>query len=83
MIESIQRPPISKRVHELGRSHDSLATYTATRLYLGSSEYEDLRRSCGDFLTVPLLETYEQGTLQFFGKSIFVLKDIDSHLALA
>ena len=83
MIESTQRQPISKRVLDLCRSHDCLATYSANRLYVGSSEYEDLRRCCGNFFTVPLLENYEQGTVQFFGKSIFVLKDIDSHLALA
>lgn len=85
MIESTPRKPISKRVLDLCYSHESRATYSANRLYFGSSEYEDLRRCNDNFftITIPLLENYEQGTLQLFGKAIFVLKDIDSHLALA
>lgn len=83
MIESTQRQPISKRVLDLCSSHDCRASYSANRLYFGSSEYEDLRRCNDNFFTIPLLENYEQGTVQLFGKAIFVLKDIDSHLALA
>jgi hypothetical protein len=84
MIESPLSQPISKRILDLCCSHDSQATYRANRLYVGSSEYEELRRYAGDFLQAPpLLKNYEQGTFQIFGKAIFVLKDIDSHLALA
>ncbi len=83
MIESPPRQHISKRVLDLCSSHDASSAYRAKRLYVGSSEYEDIRRCCCNLLTVPLLENYEQGTVEFLGKSIFVLRDIDSHLAIA
>jgi hypothetical protein len=88
MIETIKPRPIFERITDLCQDHDRRATYLAYRLYLGSSEYNELRLSYNLLDNallnlLPPLHGYEQGALQFMGKAVFVLKDIQSHLAVA
>jgi hypothetical protein len=89
MIEAT--PPLSlfERIAKLCQEHDCKSSYPARRLYLGNSEYEELRLSYpGDGLESylnlpPSLQLYKQGSFQIMGKAVFLLKDIYSHIALA
>jgi hypothetical protein len=90
MIETIKPRTIFERINDLCQDHDRRTAYLAYRLYLGSSEYNELRFSYSrnvlgpaQFNLLPPLQGYEQGALQFLGKTVFVLKDIQSHLAIA
>jgi hypothetical protein len=86
MIETIKPRPIFERIADLCRDHDRQACYLACRLYLGKGEYDELRVSLDkspDHPALPPLGYYVQGSLQFLGKAVFVLKDTQSHLAVA
>jgi hypothetical protein len=88
MIESPAKISISNRILNLLQQHETEASYQAHRLYLGEGEFEELRREVGRFhsgpaFNLPPISFYQQGSHQFMGKAIFVLKDLTSHLALA
>lgn len=89
MIEAVIKPAIVLRVNQLCEDHVMMVHYVAMHLYLGREEYDELRAltensslygSCG---ALPPLVNYPQGAYKFLGKAVFVLKDIQSHLAVA
>jgi len=88
VIESPTKISISNRILNLCHQHELKANYPASHLYLGEGEYEELRREVGRHhfgpaFSLPPLSLYPQGSHQFMGKAVFVLKDLTSHLALA
>jgi hypothetical protein len=86
MIEAVIKPDIVVRVNRLCDDYGMMATYSTRHLYLGREEYDELRARLDvspHHPALPPLGHYHQGSLQFLGMAVFVLKDIQSHLALA
>jgi hypothetical protein len=84
VIESPATISIIHRIINLIRQHETEASYRTHHLYLGKDEYSELcLHGLHHQVAFPLVSLYQQGTIQFLGKNIFVLKDVPSHLALA